>query len=287
MKQFVFPGALIIVAIWCGRSPAMDCRLGADYYFRAKSAANRQQSIEWLQRSTAACPNFNSWYMLGRIFSAQNQLAPAVNAFSQARAVAGSIQAEALALGRQGEILSQTGQLPRALRALELAKQFHPSPAPAWIDIAIRNARIQSWRNIMAAVDIASFLDADQNTGLNGRFTVRPAVNLPVHFDFDRADLNAAATRQVFELGQALSRTKMHRLSILLEGHTDKRGTRRHNQILSEKRAGAVKTELEHQFPSLIGHLKAIGRGEMQLLYDGDDETDHTLNRRVKVTLMP
>ncbi|MBE9542978.1 MAG: tetratricopeptide repeat protein, partial [Proteobacteria bacterium] len=128
MKRFIFAGVLIIIAIWCGRLPAMDCRRGADYYYRAKSVANRQQSIEWLQRSTAACPNFNAWYMLGLLYRGQGQLDQAINAFTQARAVAGSIQAEALALGRKGEILSQTGHLPQALHELELAKQFHPAP---------------------------------------------------------------------------------------------------------------------------------------------------------------
>lgn len=287
MKRFVFPGVLIIIAIWCGLSPAMDCRLGADYYYRAKSTANRQQSVEWLQRSTAACPNFNAWYMLGLLYRGQGQLDQAVNAFTQARAVAGSIQAEALALGRKGEILSQTGHLPQALRELELAKQFHPAPAPAWLEIVLRNARIQSFRYIMAAADIASFLDAGLYNSKNGRFTVRPTVNLPVHFDFDRADLNSTGNRQVFELGRALSRAKMRQSSFLLVGHTDKRGARTYNQILSEKRASTVKIELERQFPSLIGQLKASGRGEMQLLYDGEDETDHMLNRRVKVTLIP
>jgi outer membrane protein OmpA-like peptidoglycan-associated protein len=287
MKRFIFAGVLIIIAIWCGRSPAMDCRRGADYYYRAKSVANRQQSIEWLQRSTAACPNFNAWYMLGLLYRGQGQLDQAVNAFTQARAVAGSIQAEALALGRKGEILSQTGHLPQALRELELAKQFHPAPVPAWLEIVLRNARIQSFRNIMAAADIASFLDAGLYTSKNGRFTVRPTVNLPVHFDFNRADLNSTGNRQVFELGRALSREKMRQSSFLLVGHTDNRGTRTYNQVLSEKRAGTVKKELEQQFPSLIGQLKATGRGETQLLYDGDDETDHMLNRRVKVTLIP
>ena len=287
MKRFVFPGVLIIIAIWCGLSPAMDCRLGADYYYRAKSTANRQQSVEWLQRSTAACPNFNAWYMLGLLYRGQGQLDQAVNAFTQARAVAGSIQAEALALGRKGEILSQTGHLPQALRELELAKQFHPAPAPAWLEIVLRNARIQSFRYIVAAADIASFLDAGLYISKNGRFTVRPTVNLPVHFDFDRADLNSTGNRQVFELGRALSRAKMRQSSFLLVGHTDKRGARTYNQILSEKRASTVKIELERQFPSLIGQLKASGRGEMQLLYDGEDETDHMLNRRVKVTLIP
>jgi outer membrane protein OmpA-like peptidoglycan-associated protein len=287
MKRFIFAGVLIIIAIWCGRSPAMDCRRGADYYYRAKSAANRQQSIEWLQRSTAACPNFNAWYMLGLLYRGQGQLDQAVNAFTQARAVAGSIQAEALALGRKGEILSQTGHLLQALRELELAKQFHPAPVPAWLEIVLRNARIQSFRNIMAAADIASFLDAGLYTSKNGRFTVRPTVNLPVHFDFNRADLNSTGNRQVFELGRALSRAKMRQSSFILVGHTDNRGTRTYNQVLSEKRAGTVKKELEQQFPSLIGQLKATGRGETQLLYDGDDETDHMLNRRVKVTLIP
>ncbi|MGD9175863.1 MAG: hypothetical protein PVF29_16990, partial [Desulfobacterales bacterium] len=206
MKRFVFFGVPVIIAIWYGLAPAADCRLGADYYYRAKSAANQQQRIEWLQRSTAVCPNFNAWYMLGMIFRAQGQLDRAVDAFTQARSVAGSIRAEALALGRKGEILSRTGLLPRALRALELAKQFHPPPAPAWLDITLRNARIQSFQSVMAEEDIASFLDAGLYVSKNGKFTVRPTVNLPVYFDFDRADLNAAGIRQVLELGRALSR---------------------------------------------------------------------------------
>jgi len=287
VKRFVCFGVLIILAVWCDRSAAIDCRHGADYYYRAKTAANRQQSIEWLQRSTAACPNFNAWYMLGLIFKEQGQKDQAVNAFTQARATAGSIQAEALALGRKGEILSQTGHLPQGLRDLELAKQFHPVPAPDWLEIELRNSRIQSFQHIMAAADIASFFDAGQYTSKSSKFVIRPTVNLPVHFDFNRADLNSAGTRQVFELGRAISRAKMGQSSFLLVGHTDKRGTRRYNQVLSEKRARTVKRELERQFPSLTGQLKAAGRGETQLLYDGDDETDHRLNRRVKVTLIP
>jgi outer membrane protein OmpA-like peptidoglycan-associated protein len=139
----------------------------------------------------------------------------------------------------------------------------------------------------MAAEDIASFLDAGLYVSKNGKFTVRPTVNLPVHFDFDRADLNAAGNRQVVELGRALSRAKMRPSSFLLVGHTDKRGPGWYNQILSEKRANTVKVKLEQLFPRLVGQLKATGRGETQLLYDGDVETDHRLNRRVKVTLVP
>jgi outer membrane protein OmpA-like peptidoglycan-associated protein len=81
-------------------------------------------------------------------------------------------------------------------------------------------------------------------------------------------------------------REKMRPWSFLLVGHTDKRGSMAYNQVLSEKRAKSVKTALERQFPSLVGRLKTEGRGETELLYDGDSESDHMLNRRVKVTLI-
>ncbi len=287
MRRLLFTVLLMTAAIWPGFLPAMDCRSSADYYERAKAASDRQQAVEWLQRSIAACPNFNAGYMLGRLYTEEGRLDAAVQAFSKARAAAGTPRTEALALGRQGEVLSQAGQRHQALRALELAHQFHPPPAPDWLATALRKARLQSYREIMAAADIASLLNPGDAIGRNGRFAVRPAVNLPVHFEFDRAELNARGSRQVIELGRALSGPKMRQASFLLVGHTDKRGSRAYNQVLSERRAYTVKTELERRFPTLIGKLKATGRGETQLLYDGDDETDHMLNRRVKITLVP
>ena len=287
MKRFLVLSVLLIITIWHSPVLARDCSRGADYYDRARSAATQEQSIEWLQRSIAACPNFNAWYMLGRLYSRQGRKDQALHAFSRAVEVATSSRSEALALGRKGEILVQTGHLPRALRTLELANQFHPAPVPRWLEAALKNARIQSFRNVIAAAEIASILDDGLYTSKDGRFIVRPTVNLPVHFEFDRADLNPDGKQQILELGRALSRTNMHKSSFLLGGPTDKRGTRTYNRNLSEKRANTVKMELEQLFPSLIGRLKAAGRGESQLLYDGDDETDHLLNRRVKVTLVP
>ena len=287
MKRLLFSGAVMMMVAWSGPALAMDCRQGAAAYERAKTADNPQQAIEWLQRSIAACPNFNAWYMLGRLYGDQGRFDPATHAFAQARAVAPTTQLEALALGRQGEILFQAGQRAEALRALEMAYRFHPPPAPDWLEASLREVRIQSHREIMAAHDIASLLTPNEDVGRNGRFAVRPAVNLPVHFEFDRADLNATGRRQVLELGRALSGAKMRPASFLLVGHTDKRGSRAYNQHLSERRAQTVKNELERQFPTLIGKLQATGRGETQLLYDGDDADDHMLNRRVKVSIIP
>ncbi|MDJ0668863.1 MAG: OmpA family protein [Desulfobacterales bacterium] len=287
VKGLFFPGVLVMVAAWSGPASAMDCRRSAEDYERAKSAGDRQARIQWLQRSIEACPNFNAWYMLGRLYSKQGRLDQASHAFAQARAVSATPQADALALGRQGEVLAQGGQRHQALRALELADQFHPPPAPDWLAASLKAVRIQSHRQVMAAAEIVAYLNPGDAIGKNSRFSVRPAVNLPVHFEFDRADLNASGSRQMLELGRALSVANLRQASFLLVGHTDKRGSRPYNQMLSERRAHTVKMELERRFPTLIGKLKATGRGETQLLYDGDDETDHMLNRRVKITLIP
>jgi len=173
----------------------------------------------------------------------------------------------------------------RGLQALELAERFHPAPAPEWLDAALKHARIKTYRAIIPAADIADVFNTGTQISADGRFAVRPAVNLPVHFDFDQARLNPAGSRQVVELGHALTRIQPQQWSFLLIGHTDERGSHAYNQTLSENRAHTVKVELERQFPSLFGRIEARGRGESELLYHGNTEVDHMLNRRVRVTL--
>src|SRR5210317_898373 len=126
MKRFIWISSLLSLIVFSDTSVAMDCRLGEKYYFQAKSATDPVRSIEWLHRSIAVCPNFNSWYMLGLLYKNQGQINEAIDAFVQAGENAGTSKVEALALARKGVLLAQTGQLFQALRALKLAKRFHP-----------------------------------------------------------------------------------------------------------------------------------------------------------------
>ena len=125
-------GILICLTLWSVASPAMDCRLGADYYHKARSESNPRQVIGLLKQSVQVCPNFNALYMLGLIYTQKEEIDPAMDAFRQARTRAASSKTEALALAREGELLARTGRLTRALQALELAERFHPAPVPAW-----------------------------------------------------------------------------------------------------------------------------------------------------------
>jgi outer membrane protein OmpA-like peptidoglycan-associated protein len=285
MRPYVWLVGLLYIIVFSGSSPAMDCRLGEKYYIQAKSTTDPVQIAEWLQRSIAVCPNFNAWYMLGLLYKNLGQINEAIDAFDQAAENAWTPRLEALALARRGEVFAQTGQFFQALRAFKAAKRFHPEPTPDWLEKSLKNARIQSCRVVMPAEEIASFLEIGTQSNRDRRFAVRPGVNIPVQFDFDRSELNTRGILQVTELGEALTKEKMRSWSFLLVGHTDKRGPPAYNQVLSEKRAHTVKMELERRFPSLIRRLKTEGRGETELLYDGDTESDHTLNRRVKVTL--
>ena len=286
MKRFFGLGGVLSLILFCGSSAAVDCRLGEQYYLQARSATDPERRIEWLRRSIEVCPNFNSWYMLGLLYKNEGKINEAIDAFVQAGENAGPSKAEARALARRGELLAQTGQLFQALRALKLAKRFHPEPAPDWLEKSLKNVRIQSCRVVMPAEEIASFLEAGTQISRDRSFALRPGVNIPVQFDFDRSDLNSRGILQITELGKALTRGKMRSWSFLLVGHTDKRGTRAYNQVLSEKRAHSVKKELERRFPSLVRRLETEGRGETELFYDGNTESDHMLNRRVKVTLI-
>jgi outer membrane protein OmpA-like peptidoglycan-associated protein len=285
MRRYIRIGILLSLTVWSGTSLATDCQLAADYYNRAKAETSPQRIIQLLNQSAQLCSNFNAWYMLGLIYARQGQTSQAIDAYIQAETEAASIRTEALALARRGELLRQDGQVLAALKVLELASRFHPEPAPKWLETSLKSTRIRACHTIIPAAEIARVFKTGTRVSMDGRFAVKPAVNLPIHFAFDRASLNRAGSIQVMELGSALTRIKSNQASFLLVGHTDKRGSKSYNQALSEKRAQTVKLELERHFPALEGKMKTSGRGESELLYDGNTESDHMLNRRVKVTI--
>ena len=63
-----------------------------------------------------------------------------------------------------------------------------------------------------------------------------------VFFDFDRSNLTAESKQVVAVAVMTAKDTGMVR--VLVTGHTDTVGSQRYNQALSERRAGAVKTEM-------------------------------------------
>jgi outer membrane protein OmpA-like peptidoglycan-associated protein len=69
--------------------------------------------------------------------------------------------------------------------------------------------------------------------------------------------------------------------TIVVEGHTDSRGSEAYNQVLSEKRAQAVRTALVEM--GVAGErIEAVGYGESQPI-----SSDDAVNRRVSIAIRP
>ncbi|WP_444677726.1 peptidoglycan-associated lipoprotein Pal [Halomonas sp. E19] len=98
-----------------------------------------------------------------------------------------------------------------------------------------------------------------------------------IYFDFDRDNI-----RPEFE-SVLVSHARYLRSSgarVVLQGHTDERGTREYNMALGERRANSVKRFLEVQGVS-PSQLEVVSYGEERPAVSGNNEAAYSQNRRV------
>jgi outer membrane protein OmpA-like peptidoglycan-associated protein len=106
-------------------------------------------------------------------------------------------------------------------------------------------------------------------------------------FDFDRADVRSEAGPTLDDIADRLAAA---RRNIMIEGHTDAKGSDAYNQALSERRAVAVRASLtERGLP--LDRLNIRGYGKTHPVArnqypDGSDDPDgRQKNRRVEVVV--
>ncbi len=110
-----------------------------------------------------------------------------------------------------------------------------------------------------------------------------------VLFDFDKAEIKPEAGATLARL--ALIIRSKGKGKVLVEGHTDSKGTAEYNQRLSERRAKAVKEWLVSHFGFSPQRFLVRGWGETKPVApnvnaDGSDNPEgRALNRRVTVTI--
>jgi len=103
-----------------------------------------------------------------------------------------------------------------------------------------------------------------------------------VFFDWDRADLTERARAIINEAAQATTRVAVTRIEVA--GHTDKSGTARYNQGLSQRRANNVAAELVRLgVPRSAITTQAFG--ESRPLVQTADGVREPQNRRVEIVL--
>ncbi|MEY4930801.1 MAG: hypothetical protein RI909_1525 [Bacteroidota bacterium] len=96
-------------------------------------------------------------------------------------------------------------------------------------------------------------------------------------FDFDSYTLTPGTKQNLTGLAGTLN--KYPDTNILIEGHTDKKGTEEYNMNLSKQRSGSVATYLK-QLNVQDSRITTKGYGEIQPISENDEQ-----NRRVEVAI--
>ncbi|WP_163708188.1 OmpA family protein [Mangrovibacterium lignilyticum] len=131
----------------------------------------------------------------------------------------------------------------------------------------------------------AEELEAD----LEGATVERVGEGIKITFDsgilfaFDESNLTNDAAGNIAELAETLA--KYDDTDILIEGHTDNKGSELYNQQLSEARAESVALRLSN-LNVAAARMQLQGYGESAPVADNSTESGRQQNRRVEIAIM-
>lgn len=115
-----------------------------------------------------------------------------------------------------------------------------------------------------------------------GRDTLLVHFESDVLFAVDSAALDGASRSSLEQVARVLA--EYRKTAVVVQGHTDSTGTEAHNQLLSQRRADAVRNYLVGR-GVVPERLVAVGYGETQPVVSNDTPGGRSLNRRVDILL--
>ena len=101
-----------------------------------------------------------------------------------------------------------------------------------------------------------------------------------IYFDFDSTEISEEARELIKSHVDYLIENSD--VFVILEGHTDKRGSEGYNLALGDRRAAVVKA-LFIGFGLSESQLSSVSFGEEKLAVSGDSDVAHDKNRRVEI----
>lgn len=121
----------------------------------------------------------------------------------------------------------------------------------------------------------------------------QPVANLPIRnerqftvlFDFDSTKITANTASELGEMAEFI-RTRRTINNIVLEGHTDSKGSESYNTKLSQARANTAKDILVNKYGADSVKLTPIGYGELRPVDTNNTEQGRQNNRRVVATVI-
>jgi outer membrane protein OmpA-like peptidoglycan-associated protein len=120
-----------------------------------------------------------------------------------------------------------------------------------------------------------------KSSGESFRREGRKLVTGDIQFEFDSDRMVPESEAVLTQIAQVLREGPAYR-SIRIEGHTDSLGADDYNQMLSERRAQAIKHDLIEKHGFKAQTLEAIGMGESEPIADNGNFQGRAQNRRVE-----
>lgn len=289
--------AVAAIAAGCGSTPTSTSQLEQareDYRMAlttpsvASNAPNElKQASEALEQANAAAGSNRSLDSIDRLaYIAQQKVALAREVAKQRSAEASAATAtKERDQVRLDQRTTEANVAKLNAAQAELAAQTAQNQAlqaKARTDAAQRAAD-EAQRNEADARARAAQLEA-QLAELAAKQTERGTVITlgDVLFGVDQASLNAKGLQTVDKLASILLRHPER--TVMIEGHTDSTGSLAHNQVLSERRAEAVKQALRRS--GVMGdRIYVQGLGPSQPVTSNDTPLNRQLNRRVEIIL--
>ena len=127
-----------------------------------------------------------------------------------------------------------------------------------------------------------SNLNKDNDSAVVVTEDVKKNILHVIYFDFDKSNLTDISINKI----RNFIKTNNDKISnYIVVGHTDTKGTKEYNQILSKERAKSVKSILLNLGIN-SNKIKILGKGESDLRVKTEDEFAHPANRRAEISLL-
>ena len=168
------------------------------------------------------------------------------------------------------------GPIAGATAAIDIAKHIEdPFAAFQYVRLTDRNIKCKAGKYSGADIDAVGAIGAAVRVTLDGN----------VLFDFDSAQLRDEAIKELNEATKIIEKYPGAR--VIVEGHTDSKGSDEYNLELSERRAISVKEHLVSNGALEASNSETKGFGEGRPVANNDTESGRQKNRRVDLIIIP
>jgi outer membrane protein OmpA-like peptidoglycan-associated protein len=284
------PVYLILLSVfWIAQAHA-ECEKAAEQYRQAVLPETAlTECIRLLESSVKDCNSFSAYFELGKAYAKNNNLTDSVAALENAAGV-GNDTEKVQAWWLLAKVYKKFDRMEDAVARYRMAFKFIDARhLPRNNDMEKELMQIEQGRagSIVMAGQIKSGLQKSMAGQKAIGIEVAPFLDIRVHFDYNDSNLTSEGQKQAEQLSQALMDPDFQKFRFTLLGHTDLRGTDEYNNVLSLRRAEAVRNYILGHSRIQPDRIKAQGKGRQEALYHESTESAHALNRRVEVQINP